>query len=109
DSNESIPPHMESTLQVVLEKVLATEEGVQDLRSKLLDLTTTVKSHDVIIQQLEERMNELASQVVAQTTEKTRLQCRTLWIMIYSSGKLRKRLLVNLLPMFFLKGEELKE
>ncbi|MCD7471834.1 hypothetical protein HAX54_012563 [Datura stramonium] len=52
---------MESTLEVVLRKVLATEEGVQDLRSRLLDLT--VKSHEVIIQKLEERMNELAFQM----------------------------------------------
>ncbi|MCD7453206.1 hypothetical protein HAX54_020011 [Datura stramonium] len=41
-STEVLPPHMESTLKVVLEKVLAIEEGVQDLRSKPLDLTTTV-------------------------------------------------------------------
>ncbi|MCD9644612.1 hypothetical protein HAX54_032967 [Datura stramonium] len=60
-SNESIQPHMESTLEVVLEKVLVTEDGVQDLRSKLLDLKTTVKSDDDIIQQLEERMNKLTS------------------------------------------------
>ncbi|MCD9560090.1 hypothetical protein HAX54_018532 [Datura stramonium] len=58
-----LSPHMESTLEVVLEKVLGTEEGVQDLQSKLLDLTTTVKTHEVIIQQLEERMNELAFQM----------------------------------------------
>ncbi|MCE0481188.1 hypothetical protein HAX54_038733 [Datura stramonium] len=69
ESNESVPPHMESTLEVVLEKVLSTEEGVQDLQSKVLDLTTTVKIHDVIIQQLEDRMNELASEVASQTIE----------------------------------------
>ncbi|MCE3215244.1 hypothetical protein HAX54_001436 [Datura stramonium] len=68
-SNESIPPHTESSIEVLLKKVLVTEEGVQDLRSKLLDLTTTLKSHHVIIQQLEEWMNELASQMAAQTTE----------------------------------------
>ncbi|MCD7470521.1 hypothetical protein HAX54_010449, partial [Datura stramonium] len=45
-STEVLPPHMESTLEVVLEKVLATKEGVQDLQSKLLDLTSTVKSHE---------------------------------------------------------------
>ncbi|MCE0482456.1 hypothetical protein HAX54_041252 [Datura stramonium] len=68
ESDESVPPHMESTLKVVLEKVLSTKKGMQDLLSKLLDLTTTVKSHDVIIQQLEDRMNELASQVESQKT-----------------------------------------
>ncbi|MCD9645674.1 hypothetical protein HAX54_034740 [Datura stramonium] len=68
ESTEVLPPHMESTIEVVLEKVLATEEGVQDLRSKLLDLTTTVKNHDVIIQHSEEQMNELASHMVAPTT-----------------------------------------
>ncbi|MCD7471675.1 hypothetical protein HAX54_012286 [Datura stramonium] len=40
-STEVLPPHMESTLEVVLGKVGAvTEEGVQDHLSKLLDLTT---------------------------------------------------------------------
>ncbi|MCE3050755.1 hypothetical protein HAX54_048024, partial [Datura stramonium] len=47
--NEAVPPHMESTLEVVLEKVLSTEEGIQELWSKLLDLTTTMKSHDAIV------------------------------------------------------------
>ncbi|MCD7464412.1 hypothetical protein HAX54_052697, partial [Datura stramonium] len=46
ESNELVLPHMEITLEVVLEKVLPAEEGVQDLRNKLLDLTTTMKSHD---------------------------------------------------------------
>ncbi|MCD7466732.1 hypothetical protein HAX54_003728, partial [Datura stramonium] len=45
-STKVLPPHMESTLEVVLEKVLANEEGVKDLQSKLLDLTTMVKSHE---------------------------------------------------------------
>ncbi|MCD9639940.1 hypothetical protein HAX54_024933, partial [Datura stramonium] len=56
---EVLPPHMESTLEVVL----ANEEGVQDLQSKLLDLTSKVKSHEVIIQQLKKRMNELEFQI----------------------------------------------
>ncbi|MCD9644517.1 hypothetical protein HAX54_032772 [Datura stramonium] len=63
ESIEVLPPHMENTLEVVLEKVLSTKDGVQDLWSKLLDLTTKVKSHEVIIQKLEEWMNELAFQI----------------------------------------------
>ncbi|MCE0481015.1 hypothetical protein HAX54_038371 [Datura stramonium] len=69
ESDESVPSHMESTLEEVLEKVLSTEKEIQDLHSKLLDLTTTLKSHDEIIEQLEDRMNDLASQVAAQTNE----------------------------------------
>ncbi|MCE0482143.1 hypothetical protein HAX54_040590 [Datura stramonium] len=56
-SNESIPPHMESTLEVVLEKVLATEEGVQDLWSKLLDLTTIdIVENDIFEWKIEEEV-----------------------------------------------------
>ncbi|MCE3214964.1 hypothetical protein HAX54_000445, partial [Datura stramonium] len=34
ESTEVLPPHMESTLEVVLQKVLATKEGVHDLLSR---------------------------------------------------------------------------
>ncbi|MCD9560987.1 hypothetical protein HAX54_019854 [Datura stramonium] len=68
-SNESIPPYMESTLEMMVEKVLATEEGVHDLWNKLMDLTTTIQTHDVNIQHFEEPMNELTSHMEAQTTE----------------------------------------
>ncbi|MCE3051746.1 hypothetical protein HAX54_050696, partial [Datura stramonium] len=90
-STEVLPPHMESTLEVVLKKVLSIEEGVQDLQSKLLDLTTMVKSHEVIIQQLEERMNELASHMVTPTIANNTAPRKD----IMDNDVFRKRLLKN--------------
>ncbi|MCD9559742.1 hypothetical protein HAX54_017975, partial [Datura stramonium] len=108
-SNESIPPHMESTLEVVLQNVLATKEGVQDLRSKLLDLTTTIKSHDVIIQQLEERMNELASQMVVQTIENNPAPMQDIVENDIFEWQIEEEVIGALIADVFLKGEELEE
>ncbi|MCD7453007.1 hypothetical protein HAX54_019191, partial [Datura stramonium] len=109
ERNESVPPHMESTLEVVLEKVLSTEEEIQDLRSKLLDLTTTVKSHDVIIQQLEERMNELASQVSTQTIETNTSPTQAIVDDDIFEWEMEEEVVGELIADIFLKGEELEE
>ncbi|MCD7455210.1 hypothetical protein HAX54_027422 [Datura stramonium] len=103
-SNESIPPHMESTLEVVLEKVLATEEVFQDLRSKLLDLTTTIKSHDVIIQQLEERMNKLASQMAAQAIENNTAPMKVIVENDIFEWEIEEEVVGELIADVFLKG-----
>ncbi|MCD7451492.1 hypothetical protein HAX54_012275 [Datura stramonium] len=50
-------------LEVVLEQVVSTDSRIQDLKNDLLNLTKTVKNHEVSIRQLEERMNVLAAQM----------------------------------------------
>ncbi|MCE3052145.1 hypothetical protein HAX54_051667, partial [Datura stramonium] len=100
---------MESTLEVVLEKVLATEEGVQDLWSKLLDQTTTTKSHDVIIQKLEERMNKLASQMEAQLTENNTASMQDIVENDKFEWEIEEEVVGELIADAFLKGEELEE
>ncbi|MCE0482291.1 hypothetical protein HAX54_040954 [Datura stramonium] len=100
---------MESTLEVLVEKVLATEEGDQDLWSKLLDVTTTVKSHNVIIQQLEEHMNELESQMAAQTTENNMDPMQDIVENDIFKWKIEEEVVGELIADVFLKGEELAE
>ncbi|MCD7456766.1 hypothetical protein HAX54_033004 [Datura stramonium] len=106
---EVLPPHMESTLNVVLEKVLATEEGVQDLRSKLLDLTTKVKSHKVIFQQLEERMNELAVQMVTPIATNNTAPGKEIMDDDVLEWEMEEEAIEELIVDVFLKGEELEK
>ncbi|MCE3216369.1 hypothetical protein HAX54_006271, partial [Datura stramonium] len=108
-STEVLPPHMESTLEVVLKKVLATEEGVQDLRSKLLDLTSTVKSHEVIIQQLEERMNELEFQMATPIAANNTAPRKDIIDDDVLKWEMEEEAIENLIVDVFLKGEELEE
>ncbi|MCE3216161.1 hypothetical protein HAX54_005154 [Datura stramonium] len=108
-STEVLPPHMESTLEVVLEKVLVTEEGVQDLRSKLLDLTTMVKSHEVIIQQLQERMNELAFQMATPIAAINTAPRKDIMDDDVLEWEMEEEAIEELIVDVFLKGEELEE
>ncbi|MCE3217105.1 hypothetical protein HAX54_010403, partial [Datura stramonium] len=48
-------------LKVVLELVVATDSGIQELKSDILNLTQLMKDHEVSFRQLGERMNVLAS------------------------------------------------
>ncbi|MCD9641421.1 hypothetical protein HAX54_027598 [Datura stramonium] len=100
---------MESTLEVVLEKVLATEESVQHLWSKLLDLTTMVKSHEVIIQQLEERMNELAFQMETPIAANNTTQRKDIMDDDVLEWEMQEEAIEELIVDVFLKGEELEE
>ncbi|MCD7464577.1 hypothetical protein HAX54_053014, partial [Datura stramonium] len=100
---------MESTLEVVLENVLATEEGVQDLRSKLLDLAATIRSNDVIIQQLEERMNELASQMAAQTIENNMAPMQDFVENNIFEWEIEEEVVGEFIADVLLKGQELEE
>ncbi|MCD9639010.1 hypothetical protein HAX54_023247, partial [Datura stramonium] len=77
--------------------------------SKLLNLKTTVKSHDVIIQQLEEQMNELASQVVAQITENNTAPMQAIVDNDIFEWEIEEEVVGELIADVFLKGEELKE
>ncbi|MCD7469339.1 hypothetical protein HAX54_008281 [Datura stramonium] len=108
-SNESIPPHMESTLEVVLEKVLATKEGVQDLRSKLLDLTTSVMNNDVIINQLEEWMNKLTSQMAIQAMENNNTLMQDNVENDIVEWEIEEEVVGEIIADVFLKGEEFEE
>ncbi|MCD9640495.1 hypothetical protein HAX54_025834, partial [Datura stramonium] len=82
---------------------------IQDLRSTLFDLKTTVKSHDVIIQQLEDRMNEFASQVAAQIKETSTSSLQATMDNAMFEWEIEEEVIGETIADFFLKGEELEE
>ncbi|MCD9646592.1 hypothetical protein HAX54_036573 [Datura stramonium] len=108
-NTEVLPSVMESTLKVVLEKVLATEEGVQDLRSILLDLTTTIKIHEVVIQQLEERMNKLAFQMATPIATNNASPRKNIMDDDDLEWEMEEEAIEVLIVDVSLKGEELNE
>ncbi|MCD9642485.1 hypothetical protein HAX54_029323, partial [Datura stramonium] len=59
-------------LEVVLERVISSDSGIQEIKGDLLDLTQTMKEHEVSIKHLEERMNLLTSQMEAGASMKTK-------------------------------------
>ncbi|MCD9646131.1 hypothetical protein HAX54_035699 [Datura stramonium] len=63
ERDESIHLKIEIMLERVLERVVSTDLGVRELKHDLLTLTQIVKSHAISIRHLEERMNQLASQI----------------------------------------------
>ncbi|MCD7461190.1 hypothetical protein HAX54_045468 [Datura stramonium] len=83
--------------------------GVQDLRGKLLDLTTTVKSHEVIIQQLEERMNELAFQMVTPIVANNTSPRKDIMDDDVLQWEMEEEAIQELTIDVFMKGEELEE
>ncbi|MCD7465882.1 hypothetical protein HAX54_002078 [Datura stramonium] len=62
EREEPIYSNIEIMLENVLERVTSTNLGVCKLKSELVTLTQTNKSHDISIRDFEERMNQLASQ-----------------------------------------------
>ncbi|MCD9642332.1 hypothetical protein HAX54_029061 [Datura stramonium] len=67
---------IERMLEMVLERVVSTNSGIQQLKSDLLDLTQTVKDHAVSIRHLDERMDLLASKMEARESMKTHEQMK---------------------------------
>ncbi|MCD7468742.1 hypothetical protein HAX54_007177 [Datura stramonium] len=57
-------------LKRVMEKVVSTYLGIRELKGDLLELTQTVKEHDVSIRHLENRMNHLTSQMRSEMSVK---------------------------------------
>ncbi|MCD9643653.1 hypothetical protein HAX54_031285 [Datura stramonium] len=102
---------MENTIEVVLEKVISTDSGVQELRSELLDLTTIVKNDDVAIQQLKDRMNMLALQVpVQQVTKETKVSPPQPNMDEQTFGwEMEEEILEETFSSLFLRGEEWEE
>ncbi|MCD9639005.1 hypothetical protein HAX54_023242 [Datura stramonium] len=50
-------------LELVMGKVLSTNSGIRELKGDILEITQTVKDHDISIRHLEDRINHLASQM----------------------------------------------
>ncbi|MCD7465113.1 hypothetical protein HAX54_000586 [Datura stramonium] len=63
EREESIYSNIGITLEKVLERVTSTDLGVWELKGYLLALTQTVESYNISIRNLEERMNQLVSQI----------------------------------------------
>ncbi|MCD9641860.1 hypothetical protein HAX54_028340, partial [Datura stramonium] len=63
ESDNTTHSRIKGMLDMVMEKVLSTDSGIRELKGDLLELTQTVKYHDISIRNLEDRMNHLASQM----------------------------------------------